>query len=127
MKSKNQTDLLDEKILELEAKRDHELYLLKEQFHEAYESIKPVNIIKNAIHEVVTSPDMKNNVAGNALSLGVGFLSKKILVGKSHNPIKRFLGNLFQFAITNVVAKHSDSIISEGSGLLNRYMNHKKD
>jgi hypothetical protein len=44
--------------------------------------------------------------------MATGYLTKKILVRSSHNPFKRILGNVLQFAITNIVAKRTDPLKS---------------
>jgi hypothetical protein len=126
MKKTNETDLLNELILHLEQKQDTELALLKEQFDVVYESIKPINLIKSLIHEVTTAPEIKNDISTDILALVTGFLSKKLLVNNSHNPVKKVFGTILQFAITNVVAKHSDSIKNVGSNLLNCFLHKNK-
>ena len=47
MKNNNETEALNQAIIKLNHKRVYELQLLKEQFQIAYESLKPINIIKN--------------------------------------------------------------------------------
>ncbi len=119
---KNETDALNEAIMALHEKRVKELGLLKEQLHTTYESLKPINIIKSTFNEVTQSTELKNNLFDNAIGLATGFVSKKIWVGGSHNPIRRLFGTLIQFAIANVVSKNSDSIKSTGEHLLHRFL-----
>lgn len=107
MKKINETDLLDQTILSLKLKQAEEFDSLKNQFHATYESIKPINLIKNAFSTLTDSPVIKNNILNNVIGLSTGYLSKKLILGSSHNPIKRVLGTLLQFVITNVVSKHS--------------------
>lgn len=126
MRHKNETDSLNELIILQEIKYDTELELLKEQFHIAYESIKPVNLIKSVLHEVTASPEIKNDMASNVIGLGTGFLSKKLLVDGSHSPVKRVIGTVVQFAIANLVSKHSDTIKTIGSNLLKHFFNKQK-
>lgn len=124
MKKKNETDTLNETIILLQNKQAEELKLLKEQFHLTYETLKPINLIKSSFHEVTSSPspDIKNNLLNNVIGLTTGYLSKKIIVGASNNPIKKILGALLQFTIANVVSKHSDAIKSVGGNLLHRIL-----
>ena len=126
MKNKNETDLLNEQLIIVEDKRANDLMLLKEQFHLAYESIKPVNLVKNLFHNITTSPEIKNNILGTAVGLSTGFLSKKLLMGSSHNPLKRSLGTLIHFAVTNLVAKNSQQIQTFGKVLLNVFLKSEK-
>ena len=115
---KNESDILKESISLLKEKQAVELILLKEQFHYAYESLKPINQIKSALHGITALPDIKNVIISNAVGLTTGYLSKKIMVGQSHNPLKKLLGTFLQFAIANVVAKHSGNIKTETEALL---------
>ncbi len=85
---------------------------LREEFMLVYESIKPVNLIKNTVQELTSAPDFKGNLLNTTIGLGAGFLSKKIIVGATHNPLKQLLGTLLQVAITSVVSKNGDAIKS---------------
>lgn len=127
MKQKNETDALNEAISLLENKRAEELKLLKEQLHLVSESLKPINLIKNTWHEVASSPEIKNNIVNNTIGLATGYLTKKVLFGASHNPVKKLIGTLLQFAVANVVSKHSDGIKSTGENLLHRFLKYRKE
>ncbi|MDP1725230.1 MAG: hypothetical protein Q8M15_00500 [Bacteroidota bacterium] len=120
------TDILKETIVLTQYNQAQELERLKEQFHLAVESLKPVNLLKSAFQKVVASPEIKNNLVNDAIGLTTGYLSKKVLVGATHNPIKKLFGVLLQFTIAHVVAKHSDTIKSAGAMLLQRFMKPKK-
>ncbi|TDE44428.1 hypothetical protein E0I26_08660 [Flavobacterium rhamnosiphilum] len=109
MKTINETDLLKETIQLLRIKQANELVHLKDQYYYTYESLKPLNLIKNAFGQMATSSDFKGNILGNVIGISTGYLTKKILLGSTHNPVKRILGTLLQFVITNVVTKHSDT------------------
>jgi hypothetical protein len=122
MKTKNETDSLNESIVMLQNKRAQELDELKQQLHIACESLKPLNLIKSAFHEVADSAEIKNNLVNSAIGLGTGFVSKKLLLGSSHNPFKKIMGTLIQFGVANVISKHVDDIKSIGGNLLNRFL-----
>jgi hypothetical protein len=127
MKNTNETDSLNELIMLQEQKYDSELKALKEQFLIAYESVMPINLIKSLFHEVTVTPDIKNDLVNNAIGLGTGFLSKKLLVDGSHSPMRRMIGTVAQFAIANLVSKHSDTIKTIGSNLLKHFFNKRKN
>ena len=122
----NQTEALNKTIAALQEKKEIEFSLLKEQFKITYESLKPINLIKSTLANVASSPELKNNVLNNVIGLTTGYLSKKVILGKTRNPIKILLGSLFQFAIANVVSKHTDSLKSTGEIILKRIFR-KKD
>ncbi|WP_296622183.1 hypothetical protein [Marivirga sp.] len=124
---KNETDALTVTIRELEEKRAKELRLLRAQFHTTYESLKPLNLIKSTFDEVSSSSELKSNFLANAIGLGTAVLSKKLVVGSSHNPIKNLFGTLLQFAIGNVVSKHTIDVKSKIVNFLHFYNKRRKE
>ena len=117
---------LKEAIRLLEIEQKVEGALLKEQFKITYESLKPVNLIGNTIKELVKSPDLKGDLLTTALSLGAGFLSKKVVIGNTANPLKQLLGTLLQMGVTSLVSKNTGVIKSIGGEMLSRLLNTKK-
>jgi hypothetical protein len=114
------TDLsagLREAILVLEKRQAAEGKILKDHFLQAYESIKPINLIKNTFKEITESNELKDNIINTSVGLATGFVSKKLFVGRSHNPFKRLLGSVLMFGITNVVSKNTETIKAIGKGL----------
>jgi hypothetical protein len=123
----NETDALSDAILVLQDRRNKELLVLREQFQITYESLRPINLIKSTFKDITTSAGIKNNIVGNVIGIGTGFLSKKILVGSSNNPLKKIFGTLVQFATANVVSNHSDGIRKIGEKLFNRFIKNRKE
>ena len=120
---KNEAQLLNARIIFLQDKQANDLKLLKENFHIVHEELKPINFIKNTFHEVTTSPDIKNNLVDHAIGLASGYLSKRVLMGTSNHPVKKVIGTLLQFAVANIVSKHSDKIKSTGKNLMGLILN----
>lgn len=115
----NSATELRDAILQLESKQEDEGKMLKENFQITYESIKPINLIKSTLNEITASQDLKDNLLNTAAGLTAGYLSKKLFVGVSHNPLKKLLGTALMYGITNLVAKHPETIKSVGNGILN--------
>jgi len=103
---KNATEKLNEDIIKQQDKRVQDLFLLKDQWHLFYEGFKPTSVIKKWGLNCILS----SNSLNNAMSTGVGIMSKKIWVGDSKSPAKRLIGTLLQVAISSYIAKHSDKI-----------------
>jgi hypothetical protein len=99
--------------------------ILKEQFFIVLESIKPVNLIKSTFNEVVSSPNLMNNVLGTSIGLAAGYLSNKTIVGSSGNPFKKLLGTLLQFGVTALIIKNPEAIKSFGQSLFQRFLGKK--
>ena len=83
--------------------------------------LKPANILKNTIHEIRESTEIKHNLFKVALGLGAGYFSGKLVVGKSAGIVKKALGTVLQYGITNFVAKKNDK--GEESGLHSKKKN----
>jgi len=117
----NSVSELDTAIKRLERKRLLLEENLKDDFHTLLESLKPANILKNTIHEIRESTEIKHNLFKVALGLGAGYFSGKLVVGKSAGIVKKALGTVLQYGITNFVAKKNDK--GEESGLHSKKKN----
>lgn len=117
---------LREAILILEAKQESEGIMLKEQFKETYDSIKPINLIKNTLKELTSAPDLKGDLLNASLSLAAGYLSKKVAVGSTNNPFKQILGTLLQMGVTHIVSKNADGIKSTASTIISSLFGKKE-
>ena len=104
----------------LEYKQDIERVLLREQFIDTYESLKPINIIKNKLKEIISAPDLKTTIVNAAIGLATGFVAKKVFIGKTHNPLKKLLGIIVEMVVVNKVAKNADGIKSIGEIILKK-------
>jgi hypothetical protein len=113
---------LKESIQLLEAEQSIKGQILKDQLFITYESLKPGNLLKYTLKEITSSPNMIDNLAGTAMGLLGGYLSKKIIVGASDNVIRKLIGSLLQFGVTNVVAQNSEAIKSLGRSLFQHFI-----
>lgn len=109
MKEINATETLSQTIVLLEQKKAEELQSIQQQYAVIYESVKPLKLMKSALKMMTTSPDLKHNILNTAIGLSTGYISKKLLLGSTHNPLKRVLGTVFQFVVTNLVSKRIDT------------------
>ncbi len=117
---------LKDAIQLLEADQALKGLLLKDQFYLTYESLKPVNLLMHTLKEISSSPYLIDNISGTAMGLAGGFLSKKIFVGTSGNLIRKLIGSILQFGVTNVVAKNSEIIKSVSHAIFQHFF-HKKE
>ena len=117
---------LNEYISELEVQVKDQETELKENIKETLEGFKPANLIKRAWYQISSSPDIKDNIIDNGIGLATGYLSKKILTGNTKNPVKRLLGSLAQYGITNMVSNHPTPIKNLGMGLLKMIFRNRK-
>jgi len=127
VKKKSKKEALQEAIALLEIRQMEEQNMLRHQFKATFESLKPINLLKGAWHDLTSSPDIKEDLMSNAIGLTTGFLSRRVLLGASRNPIKKIVGSLLQFAVANLVSRHSGTIKSAGQALVQRFFKHKRE
>lgn len=125
MKINNLADL-HTAIQKLEQQKEREKDLLIQQFHITTESLKPINILKNSLNKVIHSPSTVENIIDTTVSLGVGLLSKKLLIGKSSSLVKKILGTAMEFGVAGLISKQSSSIKLGGLNLLSKIFKSKK-
>jgi hypothetical protein len=107
-------------IERLEAEQKEHIDAIKTDMHDAYESLKPVHVIKTLVKELFTSPEVRQDLFQSGVGLGAGFLAKKLVVGNSHNLFKRLMGHLVQVSVTNMVNSNEEVIESKGRSLIQR-------
>ena len=127
MQNRSSTAVLKDTIQLLETEQKIEGRLLKEQFYLTYESLKPVNLLRSSIRDVVSPPYLIDNIVGTAVGLATGYLSKKIVIGTSGNIIRKFFGLLMQLGVTNTIAQHPESIKSIGQFIYEHFLRKKRE
>lgn len=107
-------------ILEL----DHTVrkQLITEQVGLLSESLKLINLIKNNLQKIGSSPDMIDNILGVTVGLASGYISKKIITGGSAGTARKLLGSLLQLGVTTLIAQHPDTIKSIGQFIFRHFL-----
>ncbi len=89
---KNQHQLLQQRILALELQQEGNRADMKNTFHGLLESISPLNYIKNSLHDMTKSSDVKTDLLNGVAGLTSGYLSNKIgLFGLAQGPIRSLI------------------------------------
>lgn len=121
----NTTDL-KAAIQHLEYKQAGEWSLLKKELFIAAEELKPASIIKNTFKEMAGTLGAKPNIVNAAIGLTTGIVAKKIVTGKTNNPLKKLLGTVLEMIVATKVAKNADGAKAVGSIILKKiFTNHK--
>jgi len=113
-------------IAQLEVKQCYERLLIKEQFKNTCESVKPTTMLQNFVGDLPIIRNFKGTVAGTVLGMAVGYLSKKIVFGSSHNPINQLLQTLLKTGITNALNNHSSGIKTTAATLIENFIGKKE-
>lgn len=127
MENQYTVDSLKQAIKELEVKQKQERVLLKEQLVITYESLKPSNILKNIIKDFASSENLKNEFVNTAVAVTTGFITKKVIIGKSNSQALKLVGLAIQFGITSLVSKNYDAIKDVVTQFINRMLQGNKE
>lgn len=126
MNQKTSKELLNEAIEVEEKNQFDEWVLLKQQFHLTYQGLKPINLIKSTLEEITQTPEIENSIISNVIGLATGFLTKKVLLGESQNPVKNAFGFILQFAVSKFISKNSEGIKTAGKYVFSHFLKSKK-
>jgi hypothetical protein len=96
----------------LEEEQSAKEQMLKEQFHKVYESLKPVNILKRIWNDISASSSFTDNLLGTVTGLTGGYLSNRIVTGRSASILRKIIGLVMQVGVTNFATKRPDIIRS---------------
>lgn len=100
---------LNERIKQTKAQQDLEWIAIKDEITELKVNLRPLNLIRNTVEEINETVGFKGNLAQSAVSIGIGYLTKKFVVGKSDSTVKNIFGSLLQLVVTNLVSKKQES------------------
>ena len=100
---------LDITIVALEKEQKLQGEQLKTDFSDAYDSLKPANILKNTIKELTTSSDLRTNIITASFSMAAGYLTSRILKGSNFKIFRRISALLIDYGVSNIL-RHPDAI-----------------
>lgn len=108
----NSAQALRQIIQELEIRQDEEREEIHQSFKDAYESVKPINLIKSTVKDAVESLDLKDNLVNTGIGLAAGYLGKTVYEASSNGAFKKVIGSGLMFLITNLVTKNPEVVKS---------------
>jgi hypothetical protein len=119
----NTSDELKAAILTLKNARAEKAIALKEQISVVYESIKPINLIKNTFKQVTGSTEIKNNFFNAALSMGAGYIVKMLFQTLAKSPLTKIAGSVIQFGVSSAAMNNPEIINAAEEGILQLFRN----
>jgi|WetSurMetagenome_2_1015567.scaffolds.fasta_scaffold56048_4 hypothetical protein len=122
MAKQNSTEQLKEKIRLLEIRQAEEGKMLRAQFDVTVESLKPVNLLKNAAQEFTSSAELRETILESSAIVVAGFISKKLLNLTKGGPLLRLISSLLQLSTTGLINKYSVQIQDFLLGKLERLL-----
>jgi|SRR6185312_10248705 len=96
--------------------------LLKEQFITLCESLKPINILKDTLKDAHRDPELKTTLVNNAIGFVSGAVIRKIVTGKSYNPLRNLVGMVLE----RLVSRNAERIRTVADNMLEKIINHQK-
>ena len=102
---------LRQQIAVLESRQIEEETALRARLHGASEAARPANIIKSAVRELTSAPVLKEQLITALVSLGAGWLAKKLILHESDNStLGKVIGLLAQYGITAAIASNPEVV-----------------
>lgn len=126
MENISSRDELKNAIQVLEAEQAVHLLEMKKKFLLIYESMKPVNLIKNTFKDISSSPHLVTNLLGAAIWLATGFLSKKAVIGQSNSALRKVLAYAVQFGVSSLSVKYLKPLSRTASMFFSIFSGKKK-
>jgi hypothetical protein len=127
MEKQNAVTKLKESIRVLEIRQAEEGQQFNAQLRITYESLKPINLIKNSIKDLTDSFEMKSSLFETIFTIVSGYFAQRMIVSPESNIFKKLLGALMQFGVNNIVLKNIETIRIFVSNLIEKIINPKED
>ena len=118
-------DELTKRIAELEAKASHQKLELKETFDNVIERMKPMNLMRSGIKSVFTR-EHNGDILNAVIGLCSGFLSRKLILGKSTGFVSKTIGKAIQWGMAGIVSKNAEKIKDKAGQLIDKLLKKTK-
>lgn len=127
MEKQYTAESLKKTIAELEVQQEEQGQLLKEELNNIIGNLKPINIVKNLLKEFYSSENVLDELINTAVSVTSGFVTKKIVIGKSKNQLLKLVGLALQFGMTTVIAKKFQVLKQNINKIVARFLGDKNE
>lgn len=115
----NPEDSLNASIAALEQQKQEELLSLKQHLHSTGESMKPGNLIKSALRDVTSSPQIKSLIIKTVIGLAVGYVAKRLIAKTQKNNKNQMLGNALQYGVSFLASNQNTILKTAGIAVAN--------
>lgn len=102
MRSINSLKDLEATIQDLEYQQKQHKADMLDQLEMVKQSIRPSNLLKHAFNDLKEDRELRQSFFNSATSMGLGFLTKSLFIGKSGSIVKTLLGNIAESAIREI-------------------------
>jgi hypothetical protein len=116
---------LSEAIVALELKAAAQKRDIQESFSAVSENLKPLNLVKSGFRSVF-SGEHKEDLVNALIGLGSGFLSRKLILGRTNGFVGKTVGKAIQWGMAGLVSKNAEKIKEKAGELIDRlFRKHK--
>jgi hypothetical protein len=116
---------LEEAIAELELIAAAQKRDIQESLAELSEDLKPVNLVKESARYIFSGKN-REGLVNVLIGLGTGFLSRKLLLGRSHGVVSKTLGKAVQYGMAGVISQNAEKIKEKAGIWIDRLFKRKK-
>jgi len=109
---------LREAITRLEQRRAAEEQVLKADLMTLFETLQPVNMLRDFVQGGTASQEGKGNLLFTTVGLTAGYLARKVVAGMTKTPFRRLAGDAVLVSVTNAIENHPDLVVSAGRAIL---------
>ncbi len=116
-------------IRELELKTTQQEKVLKENAKSTMHSFQPSNLVKVGLinaQKVAISRDVRSVALNTFIGFAVGYITKKLIVGRKSNIFKRTLGVVVQTALTKMVYRNLPVVQQTTAKFISNYNHNSK-
>ena len=103
---KSRRDLQD-LILVLEEAKVQQEYAIGDHWEDVKENYRPGNLMRRGFANLIAEGKSNPNFIVSALGLGLGFLLRRLILGKSPNTARKLAGTAVQVGLSSFLAKKS--------------------
>jgi hypothetical protein len=121
----NDTHDLTQAIAELEHRAAFQKKDIQDTFVAVSENLKPMNIVKNGVRSVF-SGEHKEDLVNALLGLGTGFLSRKLILGRTSGFVGKTVGKAIQWGMAGLVSKNAEKIKEKAGELIDKIFKKNK-
>ena len=116
-------EALEARIRELDKIKDIQESLIAAEFQNLKTSLKPINLIKDSLQNIVNNKEGRNELITGAAALGLNAITNKLLSEKKQSFVSALLGAGIQMAMES---ESGEKIKAYGTSIINNLIGKKQ-
>ncbi|MCU0419935.1 MAG: hypothetical protein MUC38_09785 [Cyclobacteriaceae bacterium] len=104
-------------MAQLQAKSDQHRVALQEQLTLSSRWLRPSNLLESFM-KVMVAPQVRTTVFRHVAGIGIGYLFKVLLLGRSGGSLRHTVGSFVQYSVASLVSRNGSSSSAIGLKLM---------